>query len=158
MASSRESSWPRDQIWVSYVSCIGRHILYHWAIWNPKQSTSPLNIVHLWGEKYKGIRLEIQWGFFCLLVCLVSISWFPPEHHPSPTLSPGTWAGFCSGVLAITSTSSVCDPAIPSNSVFNGIMTATCNQPWWEYLYQWPWQTLQISISFFSFQSWLLNV
>ena len=29
---SRVSSWPWDQICVSSVSCIDRHILYHWAI------------------------------------------------------------------------------------------------------------------------------
>ena len=29
--SSRGSSWPRDQIWVSGVSCTGRQILYRWA-------------------------------------------------------------------------------------------------------------------------------
>ena len=27
--SSRRSSWPRDQTCVSYVSCIGRWVLYH---------------------------------------------------------------------------------------------------------------------------------
>ena len=31
MTSTRESSWPRDQIHISYVSCIGRWVLYHWA-------------------------------------------------------------------------------------------------------------------------------
>ena len=30
MPSSRGSSRPRDWTWVSYVSCIGRWILYHW--------------------------------------------------------------------------------------------------------------------------------
>ena len=29
MPSSRGSSWPRDQTCVSYVSCIGRRVLYH---------------------------------------------------------------------------------------------------------------------------------
>ena len=29
MSSSRESSWPRDWTCISYVSCIGRQILYH---------------------------------------------------------------------------------------------------------------------------------
>ena len=29
MPSSRESSQPRDQTWVSYVSCTGRWVLYH---------------------------------------------------------------------------------------------------------------------------------
>ena len=28
---SRESSWPRDRIRISCISCIGRQILYHWA-------------------------------------------------------------------------------------------------------------------------------
>ena len=31
MTSTRESSRPRDQIHISYVSCIGRWVLYHWA-------------------------------------------------------------------------------------------------------------------------------
>ena len=29
MPSSRVSSWPRDQAWISYISCIGRGVLYH---------------------------------------------------------------------------------------------------------------------------------
>ena len=29
MPSSGGSSWPRDWTWVSYVSCIGRQVLYH---------------------------------------------------------------------------------------------------------------------------------
>ena len=29
MPSSRGSSWPRDRTWVSYISCIGRWVLYH---------------------------------------------------------------------------------------------------------------------------------
>ena len=33
ISSSRGSSWPRDRTGVSYVSCIGRWILYHWATW-----------------------------------------------------------------------------------------------------------------------------
>ena len=31
--SSRESSWPRDRTCVSYVSCIGRRVLYHQHTW-----------------------------------------------------------------------------------------------------------------------------
>ena len=31
--SYSRGSWPRDQTWVSCISCIGRHILYHCAIW-----------------------------------------------------------------------------------------------------------------------------
>ena len=33
MPSSRGSSQPRDQTQVSYISCVGRQILYHCAIW-----------------------------------------------------------------------------------------------------------------------------
>ena len=29
--SSRGSSWPRDQTHISYVSCIGKWVFYHWA-------------------------------------------------------------------------------------------------------------------------------
>ena len=32
MPSSRGSSWPRDQTCVSYVSCVGRWVLYHWGM------------------------------------------------------------------------------------------------------------------------------
>ena len=31
ISSSRGSSWPRDQTWVSCISCIDRWTLYHWA-------------------------------------------------------------------------------------------------------------------------------
>ena len=31
MPSSRGSSWPRDRTRISYVSCIGRRVLYHWC-------------------------------------------------------------------------------------------------------------------------------
>ena len=33
MPFSRGSSRPRDQIHVSWISCIGRQVLYHWATW-----------------------------------------------------------------------------------------------------------------------------
>ena len=32
---SRQSSWPRDQ---THISCIGRQIVYHWALWEGKSS------------------------------------------------------------------------------------------------------------------------
>ena len=41
---SRASSRPRDQTRVSYVSCIGRRVLYHCATWEailPEPSTTP---------------------------------------------------------------------------------------------------------------------
>ena len=33
ISHSRGSSWPRDWIRISCVSCIGKWILYHWATW-----------------------------------------------------------------------------------------------------------------------------
>ena len=33
MPSSRGSSQPRDRIHISWVSCIGKWVLYHWATW-----------------------------------------------------------------------------------------------------------------------------
>ena len=33
ISSSRRCSWPRDGTRVSFVSCIGRWILYHWTTW-----------------------------------------------------------------------------------------------------------------------------
>ena len=33
ISSSRGSSWPRDWRCISFVSCVGRQILYHWATW-----------------------------------------------------------------------------------------------------------------------------
>ena len=42
ISSSRGSSWPRDWTWVSCVSCIGRRILHHWAIWEAQVFPKPL--------------------------------------------------------------------------------------------------------------------
>ena len=33
ISSSRGSSRPRDHTWVSYISCIGRKVFYHWCHW-----------------------------------------------------------------------------------------------------------------------------
>ena len=36
-SSPRGCSQPRDQICISYSSCIGREIIYHWATWEAQQ-------------------------------------------------------------------------------------------------------------------------
>ena len=46
MPSSRGSSWPRDQTWVSYGSCIDRRVLYHQC--------------HHWQ------RVEVHWLVLCI--------------------------------------------------------------------------------------------
>ena len=33
MSSSREFSWPRARTRVSWVSCFGKWVIYHWATW-----------------------------------------------------------------------------------------------------------------------------
>ena len=43
MTSSRSSSWPRDRTRVSYVSCIGRRVLYHQHhLGSPRLSSAPI--------------------------------------------------------------------------------------------------------------------
>ena len=38
---TRGSSWPRDWTHISWVSCIGRWILYHWATWEAQLQAMP---------------------------------------------------------------------------------------------------------------------
>ena len=60
--SSRRSSWPRDQILVSCISCIGRWILYHCAIWE----TSLLEVFEnaLFCNFYVQIFKTFRLGFY----------------------------------------------------------------------------------------------
>ena len=46
MPSSRESSWPRDWIWILYVSCIGRWVLNTTTIWEALRKYRPMLNVH----------------------------------------------------------------------------------------------------------------
>ena len=60
ISSSRGSSWPRDWTHVSYISCIGRWILYHWDIKEPHSCSLGL----LWGclTQFRGVVLGRRWG------------------------------------------------------------------------------------------------
>ena len=61
MSSSRRSSQPRNWIHVSYISCIGRLILYHWANW--EASHFPICQVLTYSQvltSYQG-HLELVW-------------------------------------------------------------------------------------------------
>ena len=40
ISSSRGSASPRNQTWVSQVSCIGKWILYHWATWGAQNTAA----------------------------------------------------------------------------------------------------------------------
>ena len=66
--SFRGSSWPRDQTWVSWVSCTGRQVLHHWATWEACRGTL------LWGAGWRlmGVVREgpvatahLQWTQHC---------------------------------------------------------------------------------------------
>ena len=48
---SRRSFWPRDWTYVSCFSCIGRQILYHWAIWETAFSSTGASSTLLRGTK-----------------------------------------------------------------------------------------------------------
>ena len=51
ISSSRGSYRPRDRTLVSYVSCIGRQILYHWATWEsspPNHRMASFQLFDLW--------------------------------------------------------------------------------------------------------------
>ena len=52
-SSFRGSSRPRDWTWVSYVSCIGRWILYHWATWEaPRPNKNMLSANGLFSWRF----------------------------------------------------------------------------------------------------------
>ena len=71
ISSSRGSSWPRDRTRASWVSCIGRRILYHYATWevlNIKMPTllkfqSPLSTKSelLWAEPERHFDHQGSW-------------------------------------------------------------------------------------------------
>ena len=54
MPSSRGSSWPKVQIHISYIFCIGRQVLYHSATWEAQRQRNqrsnyydPMNVGYL---------------------------------------------------------------------------------------------------------------
>ena len=57
MPSSRESSWTRDWTWVS---CIGRWILYHWDIWEAPSSKLKVNVKYMKGWLEEKVVQEIH--------------------------------------------------------------------------------------------------
>ena len=61
MPSCRGSSQPKNWTCISYVSCIGRRFLYHWATWEAPR-TSHRSINNCYGPKQK-----VQFG--CIFRC-----------------------------------------------------------------------------------------
>ena len=58
ISSSRGSSWPRDQICVFYISCIGRWILYHC-------NTRIVDLVHLWPGSRVFFKMTLEHPLDC---------------------------------------------------------------------------------------------
>ena len=54
ISSSRRSSRPRDQTHIFYISCIGRRILYHCAIWETHKIMRTYSTA-------QGILLSVLW-------------------------------------------------------------------------------------------------
>ena len=78
MLSSRRSSWPRDWTCVSYVSCIGRQVLYHQC-----HLERPLG--HL-----TKVIIESKCSYYSVQLCLTQSLWPHGLQHarlpcPSPT-------------------------------------------------------------------------
>ena len=77
----RGTSWPRDQTWVSRVSCIVKWILYHWATWEGPQKKwiSPQNASHFsfhgWVQQSVFLLAWLQ-----LLGCIVKADVFEPDY------------------------------------------------------------------------------
>ena len=86
---SKGSSWPRDQTCVSYISCISKKILYHWAIreaWTRIKNSIHIlvNSMDLW--KWK-------WGH-----SVVSNSLPPHDMEPTRLLHPWDFPGKSTGL------------------------------------------------------------
>ena len=68
MSSSRGSSPPRDRTPISFVSCIGRQILYHWATWEAEVFVYMWPIIlflfsqltDLWTPHKRGVQLSAK--------------------------------------------------------------------------------------------------
>ena len=66
MPSSRGSSWPRDPTQVSYVSCTGRWVLYHWHLmespfYHTATAKSLQSCPTLWPRRRQPTRLLRPW-------------------------------------------------------------------------------------------------
>ena len=61
---SRGSSWPRDWTPVSWVSCNGRQILYHWATWEAQKKAYKnvfRDVVHIHNGKSLSHYKDWNW-------------------------------------------------------------------------------------------------
>ena len=125
ISSSREFSWPRDQIHVSSVSCIAGRFFTHWAIRNGEW-----NAIHLITSVQPGAKEIIQ--LLCLLPPSVwwwNSNWDLDQFSSVQSLSfvrlfvtpwSQPWSGACQASLSITNSWSLyklmwCYPTISAS-------------------------------------------
>ena len=63
ISSSKASSWHRDQ---THVSCIDRHIVYHWATWEARFLFNHLLFQYM---------IRLIWFIISILLCKLEIFW-----------------------------------------------------------------------------------
>ena len=91
MPSSRGSSRPRDQNCVSYVSCIGKHILYHYTTWEAHIRQYKM----IWCS-YQSLYIScsfplVQWSVI-ILDKYSKVMW-RRQWYPTPVFLPGKSRG-----------------------------------------------------------------
>ena len=74
---SRASSWPKDPKHVSYISCIGRQILYHCATWEALQNVLNTHL-HSWQQLYLEKTLAQEKGLVTLGMVDTYVFLYPP--------------------------------------------------------------------------------
>ena len=68
MPSSKGSSWPRDQTHISYVSCIGRQVLYHWChLGSPGKQDNYMQRIRLDYSLTAGTKINLNGIILCFL-------------------------------------------------------------------------------------------
>ena len=87
MPSSRRSSRPRDQTCVSYVSCIGKHVLYHYTTWEAHIRQYKM----IWCS-YQSLYIScsfplVQWSI--IILDKYSKVMRRRQWYPTPVLLPG---------------------------------------------------------------------
>jgi len=80
ISSSRGSFWPRDQTCISCVSCIGKHVFYHWVTWKAQAEAYFMSIPETPTDKKeedslepirpkltaKGSETSVSWGLWII--------------------------------------------------------------------------------------------
>ena len=75
ISSSRGSFWPKDWTCVFCITCIGRQILYHWAIW---EAHMVADRIQSFQELVQPFRTSQQmWHFLSRAQNEFSVSWVP---------------------------------------------------------------------------------